>query len=188
MNSQRMQAEQVRDSILYLSGKLDFSPGGPSIDPLKSDRVFRRSVYFRQTLDRGDRMLRAFDSADPNECYRRVESIVPQQALVMANSRLTFEHARLMAKSLTENTNAEDGAFVQAAFARTLGRPPGREEAEACAAYLVSRRAPRADNADENVLGEEKKPIIAASTDPAQRARESLVQVLLNHTDFVTIH
>ena len=41
--------------------------------------------------------------------------------------------------------------------------------------------------ADDKPLAVEKEPLVAASTDPAQRARESLVQVLLNHTEFVTI-
>ncbi len=184
MNSQRMQAEQVRDSVLYLSGKLDLAMGGPSIDPAKSDRDLRRSIYFRHTLDRGDKFMQMFDAADPNECYRRVESIVPQQALVMANSRLTFEQARLIARNI--GADAAEPAFLDASFRLLLCRPPTTEEAALCAKYLDECRA--AASSKEPPLTIESDPLVPPSADPVQHARECLVQVLFNDTDFVTIH
>lgn len=182
MNPQRMQAEEIRDSVIYLSGKLDCAPDGPSIDPNQSDRVFRRSLYFQHTLDRGDRLMQAFDAADPNECYRRIESIVPQQALTMANSRLTFEHARLIARSLSA-IHSEDADFLAAAFEQVICRPPTDGESAACLAFMKNAMIP----SDEKVVVEEKDPLAAASIDARQRARDRLVQVLLNHTDFLTI-
>jgi Protein of unknown function (DUF1553)/Protein of unknown function (DUF1549)/Planctomycete cytochrome C len=185
MHSQRLQAEQVRDSILHLSGKLDPAAAGPSIDPATSDRNFRRSVYFRHTMERGDKMLQVFDAADPSECYKRQESIVPQQALVLANSRLTFEHARFVAADLTK-ISADDTAFIHAAFQRLICRAPSATELASSQKYLDTCRA-TAGTPDDKPLAEEKEPLPAASTEPLQRARESLVQVLFNHTDFVTI-
>jgi mono/diheme cytochrome c family protein len=183
MNSQRMQAEQVRDSILAVSGQLDLSAGGKPISPADSDRVFRRSLYFRHAQGEVDRMMAMFDAADPNECYRRGESVVPQQSLVLANSRLSFEQARLIAADLAKTAN-DDVAFIQAAFPRLLSRPPTTAESTLCAQFLVSRAALIADGP---VLSQERSPLIAAATEPKQRAREALIQVLLNHTDFVTI-
>ena len=128
-------------------------------------------------------MMAMFDAADPNECYRRGESVVPQQSLVLANSRLSFEQARLIATELSA-TAKDDASFVQAAFERVLSRPPTAGEAPLCAQFLVHRTTLTSDGP---ALSQEKSPLVAAASDPAQRAREALVQVMLNHTDFVTI-
>lgn len=179
MNPQRMQAEQVRDSILAISGKLDPVLGGASLDPKQTDRVFRRSIFFRHTPGLADPIMNIFDGADPNECYRRQESVVPQQALALANSRLLFEQARLIAR-LCATESSED--FVKNAFHRVLVRPPNVGERRASLAFLEDA-VPSADLP----LTEEKEPLIAAATEPAARRREQFVQVLLNHTDFITI-
>ncbi len=179
MNSQRMQAEQVRDSILALSGRLDPALGGPPLDPKRADRAFRRSIYFRHTPGLADPMMNVFDGADPNECYRRQESIVPQQALALANSRLLFEQSRIIAQQIAAPGN---DAFVESAYRRVLGRPPCDRERAASLRFLENT-APVTDV----LLAEEKEPLVSPSTDVATRHREQLVQVLLNHTDFVTI-
>jgi hypothetical protein len=46
MNEHRMEAEVVRDSILYLAGKLDPAMGGPDLDPETAESAGRRSLYF----------------------------------------------------------------------------------------------------------------------------------------------
>ena len=91
--------------------------------------------------------LRLFDSPNVLSCYRRSDSVMPQQALALANSSLCLEQARLLAGKLErgladshEAGLAHDTAFVIAAFERVLGRPPTRDELAACADYL--RAAP----------------------------------------------
>ena len=81
--------------------------------------------------------LSLFDSANPVECYRRSESIAPQQALAMANSTLTLAQARILAKKLSESlagASAESRRrrFVESAFVRILCRPPTDDELTAC--------------------------------------------------------
>ena len=44
-------------------------------------------------------MLKVFDVASPNECFERSESIVPQQALALANSKLSLTMARDYSRS-----------------------------------------------------------------------------------------
>ena len=69
--------------------------------------------------------LKLFDSPNVISCYRRSESVVPQQALALANSRLVLEQAGRLAGSLTSEVGtgeANDAAFVDAAFERILGR------------------------------------------------------------------
>ncbi len=130
MNPRRMEAETVRDSILAVSGSLDPAMGGPEIDDAQSTR--RRSLYIAHTPDISVTFLKMFDLANPVECYERNESVVPQQALALANSKLSREQAETLAKRLA----AEGGPFAALAFEWILGRPPSPQEAAAAARFL----------------------------------------------------
>jgi hypothetical protein len=192
MNLRRMEAEAVRDSILSIAGKLDTTMHGPEIEPSKGEEVYRRSIYFRHAPDVQMDMLKVFDVASPNECFQRSESIVPQQALALANSELSLAMARVIAGQLAAGASPAGGSpgahqeFVAAAFGRVLGRPPSSAEASASAAYLESQAALyRSAALSPFASGPQAK--VKPAGDPAQRARESLVHVLLNHNDFVTI-
>ena len=89
MNSRRMEAETVRDSLLSVSGKLDTTMGGPEIEETQAEQTYRRSLYFHTTPDSQAMFLKLFNAPDPTDCYKREESIVPQQALALANSGLS---------------------------------------------------------------------------------------------------
>ena len=128
MNPRRMEAQVVRDSLLQIAGKLDLTLGGPTIDPAKSETSPRRSLYFTQNADVEHRFLATFDNANVLECYRRNESIVPQQALALTNSKLSRECADALAAKLSK---LEEGAFVDQSFLAVLSRPPTRTERQA---------------------------------------------------------
>src|SRR6185436_12701502 len=85
MNPRRLESQAVRDSLLHAAGRLDLRVGGPNVDPEKEGSSLRRAMYFTQTADVEHRFLAAFDNSNILECYRRQESIVPQQALALAN-------------------------------------------------------------------------------------------------------
>ena len=94
--------------------------------------------------------LKLFDAANPTDCYRRAESIVPQQALALANSQLSFEQSRLLAAELAKRVGDDpspddDRAFVAAAFERILARPPTADELDECGRFLVAQAARFAD-------------------------------------------
>ncbi len=186
MNVKRMEAEVVRDSMLSLAGKLDPAMGGPDIDEKKGDTVFRRSLYFRTAPDLQMDVLQAFDVASPIECFARSESIVPQQALALANGQLSFSISRMLAGQIT-SIEKTDLAFVRAAFERLLGRPPSIEESRESTAFLAAQAALYRDPTKLTAFTSGTEAIVKPSADPAQRARESLVHVLLNHNDFVTV-
>jgi hypothetical protein len=182
MNVRRMEAEAVRDSILALAGKLDPTMGGPEIDQKKGDDVYRRSLYFQHAPDLQMDMLKVFDVASPNECFERSQSIVPQQALALANGTLSQTMARMIAAGLPR-----DGAFVKAAFDRILGRLPSPQEEQETVRYLASQTELYSDPAKLTSFHSGPQAAVKPSSDPAQRARESVVHVLLNHNDFVTL-
>jgi hypothetical protein len=161
MNPRRLESQAVRDALLHVSGRLDLRQGGPTVDPGKEDSSLRRAIYFAQTADVEHRFLAAFDNSNVLECYRRQESIVPQQALALANSKLTRESADTLAKSME---SLREDAFIDRAFLTLLTRAPSPEERTACRESL----------AEFTKLN-------------AGRARTLVLQAIINHNDFVTL-
>jgi hypothetical protein len=79
-NPIRLEAEVVRDSLLSLAGVLDPTMWGPPVPPDQQNDSRRRSVYFFHSNNERNLFLTTFDGAGVKECYRRDQSIVPQQA------------------------------------------------------------------------------------------------------------
>lgn len=189
-NVRRMEAEVVRDSLLHLAGQLDVTRGGADLDPALDAKIPRRSLFFRHTPDEKPLVLELFDAANPAECFERTESIVPQQALALANGDFCHSQARLMARKLDAALAKEnsDGAFITAAFEMVLNRRPLPDERGPCEAFLKTHAAE---------LGAGKPPTpdpnatISSAVPPSPearlRARENLVHVLLNYNEFATI-
>ncbi len=163
MPTRRMEAEVVRDCLFYVAGDLDLTMGGPDTDQKKGLAIPRRSIYFRHAAEKRMEFLQIFDGPGVTECYQRTESVVPQQALALANSELTIRQARLLASSLAGKTGEDPAAFVRAAFEQVLCRLPSNEELAECLIFLDRRAGSVSDR------------------------RSSLVHVLMNHNDFVTI-
>jgi hypothetical protein len=186
MNPRRMEAEVVRDSILVAAGQLDPTMGGPILDEKRGQTSRRRSVYFRFNTEYRMRFLDQFDAASPVECFERRESVLPQQALALANSALVLNQSRLLAGRLTREAPAA-GAFVIAAFEQVLGRPPTAAERVRCERFLREQAALVRDPARLTPFPPGPAAILPPAADPGQRAREGLLQVLFNHNDFVSI-
>ena len=190
MNFRRLDAEIIRDNVLAVSGQLDTTMGGADIDYNKGEETRRRSIYLRHAYEKQMTMLVLFDAASPNECYRRSESIIPQQALALLNSTLSLSQSRLLAPELWQTAStgqAPQESFVRSAFLQILSRPPTDDELTACRDFLTKQSDTLSDTSDLNTFIGGTAAKITPSTDPHQRARENLVQVLMNHNDFVTV-
>jgi len=135
MNPRRLEAEAVRDSTLAVAGQLDRTMGGPELDTAKGFESHRRSLYFSHSPDAQMEFLKVFDGPNPTECYQRDESVVPQQALAMANSELSRQMAETLAKRL------EGPQFTQRAFLAILGRPPSAKEKALAESFLEKSTA-----------------------------------------------
>jgi hypothetical protein len=190
-NPRRMEAEAVRDSLLFVAGQLDLAAGGPDIEYAKGLVVPRRSLYFQHANDKQMTFLKLFDAASVNECYRRNESVVPQQALALANSPLALEQSRRLAGKLWQEASAAaDGAgerFVRSAFEQILCRGPSEEELAMSTQFLVTQAVRLAGVRRLTAFTGEEAAAVKPAEDAAMRAREDLVHVLVNHNDFVTI-
>lgn len=170
---QRLESQVIRDSLLHLIGELDLTIGGPEIDPKKEDSVYRRSIYFKHSRDHRAKFLSMFDDADVGNCYRRDESIIPQQALALANSKLVLTMSRKLTARLHQQLgDATEKEFINAAFETILQVPPSDAEMSACREML--------ENITEALREGDSVP-------SAARVRENLVHALLNHNDFVTV-
>jgi hypothetical protein len=175
MNTRRMESEIVRDSLLRLAGKLDPQQGGPDLPVAQAETGGRRTLYYRYARDDRMRFLTFFDAPSVEECYRRHETIAPQQALVMANSKLVLTRAGELAALIDREENPPTpAAFITSAFERVLGRTPGPAELTECETALSHLR--------ETFAAEP-----AGASNAVPRAQASLVHVLLNHNDFLTI-
>jgi len=164
----RMESQVVRDSLLLLADLLDSQLGGPSIDTKKEATTFRRSLYFTHSRDDKHEFLATFDDADILGCYRRNESIVPQQALALANSKLCLKMAERIAWRVQGET---DEYFVKASFQTILCRSPDGDELLQCI----------------RTMRDLKSLTDAQNPEGSKRARWILVHVLLNRNDFITI-
>jgi hypothetical protein len=193
MNPRRMEAEVIRDSLLSLSGRLDSALGGPALPLATAEEGLRKTIYYHHARDEQMLFLTMFDAPSVEECYRRHETIVPQQALALSNSKFVFDRADEIARVVA--VQAGDGStanFVTSAFELLLGRVP--TEAEHVAAIDGLERLAAVESTDAPAAKETKEAGAAGSAEAAQsgtavrdRARAAFIHVLLNHNDFVTI-
>lgn len=192
MNPRRMEAEALRDSTLCVADGLDRTMFGPELDQSAGLTSARRSIYFRSSKEKKVTFLQTFDSPNVTDCYRRSETIVPQQALAMVNSSLSLAQARRLATSMAQEpgsqvTGEANSRFVAAAFERILCRAPNEEERVLCLEFLDAQSRRFADPAALVAFTSGPENAVKPSSDPQQRARENLIHVLLNHNDFLTI-
>ena len=143
MNRRRLDAEVIRDSLLYVSGYLDLSMGGSNIKAgtkieygYKFDST-RRSVYlpvFRNTLPP---IFANFDFADPNiQGGQRTSSTIAPQALLLMNHPFVIDQTRRAAESLLANATITNEARLDHCFHQVLGRAPTRAERLASLDFL----------------------------------------------------
>jgi hypothetical protein len=120
----RLDAEQIRDSILVVSGVLDDRMGGPS-DAGDSNR---RSIYQRAMRNSPNTFLASFDAPDGSGSIgRRNTTTTSLQSLLLTNSPWMIRKSESYAKKLIsehESTHAR----VQAIFREILLRDPADEE------------------------------------------------------------
>lgn len=148
MNRLRLDAESIRDSLLYVSGNLDLHSGGPNIKPgtkIEYDYEFdspRRSVYlpvFRNTLPP---IFGTFDFADPNiQSGKRTTSTIATQALLLMNHPFVIEQSRDAAKTLLAKIEQVDrpsfaSEHVEYCYLQVLGREPTPTELDLSAQFV----------------------------------------------------
>jgi cytochrome c553 len=141
----RLDFEQMRDGMLFVSGRLDTTTGGRPVDVAGDPTNSRRSVYGlvdRQSLPG---VFRAFDFAVPDQSVeRRPQTTVPQQALFGLNSPFVLQQARALASNQLAAGAGDMAARINALYRQVLARAPSTVESAAAARFLNSAVPARA--------------------------------------------
>ena len=146
----RLDAEQLRDTMLEVSGQLDRRMGGPGFRlyrftqnnvstyfPLDEPgpETYRRAVYHQNARASIVDVLNDFDLPDiAFAAPRRAQTTTPLQALTLLNHRFTLDMAAALAAQLTGSTTEK----ITAAYTRVLQRTPSVAECNA-ASDLIAR-------------------------------------------------
>ena len=162
----RLESQVIRDSLLKLAGTLDPTMGGPPVSQSQQADSTRRSLYFFHSNNERNLFLTMFDEALVKDCYRREQSIVPQQALALTNSQLVLDASERIATQLSVN-HADNATFIRTAFRVIVGINPSDVEMQFSAEAIEDWLEP----GDGSV----------------QAARSNFIWALINHNDFVTL-
>jgi len=134
-NRHRMTAEQVRDSLLAVTGSLDTKMAGPSA-PL-TPTSDRRTVYGKVSRYKLDDFLQLFDFPSPNlSAEKRFTTSVPLQRLFFMNSDFMQQQAERLAKKIINEP--DNPARIQKAYRLIFGRPANDEELKAGLAFIMT--------------------------------------------------
>ena len=154
----RLEAEEIRDSMLAISGRLNDKSNGPSVlIPIDPDlvKMLKRPQYWIVTRDKSEYDRRSlymiykrnlqlpfmgvFDAPDTLlSCPRREQSTHAPQALEMLNGDLSNGLAEAFADRLRRETKA-NAARVDRAWRLALGRPPTPKEKALALQYLAAK-------------------------------------------------
>jgi hypothetical protein len=147
-NMRRLTAEEVRDTVLYLTGELNSQMGGPSIYPeiqpaylqtasrpddawgkSPPDQQSRRSVYVHVKRSVTEPVLGTFDVADTDSsCPVRFATTVPTQALTTVNGPFFQQQAARFADRLQREAGSDRDNQIRHALELSLCRPATAEE------------------------------------------------------------
>jgi hypothetical protein len=178
----RLDAEAVRDAMLFVSGELDTSVGGPYVPSKrtpegvveieeKTPGAHRRSVYLQQRRTQVVTFLQLFDSpAIVSTCGKRTPSTVPLQSLAMLNSAFARDRAKAFATRLVREAGDDSAKRLVHAFRLACSREPLKEEVAACERFLDRQR---------DVYAKEK--------DADARAWADLCQIILANNAFLYV-
>ena len=147
-NMRRLTAEEVRDSVLAVDGKLDLRVGGPSVYPpiprevlagqsrpgegwptSSAEDACRRSIYVHVKRALQLPILATHDQADTDSsCAVRYVTTVPTQSLGMLNGEFMQEQAAALADRLQREAPNDAAAQIRRAIQLTTQREPAADE------------------------------------------------------------
>ena len=150
MDMRRLAAEEIRDSILAVNGRLNPKMGGPGVYPIipasvlagqsvpgagwgksPADERSRRSIYIHAKRSLITPILASFDAADTDStCPVRFATTQATQALSMLNSAFINEAAAGLAQRLRNEAGDEPRRQVATALRLALSRQPVEREVE----------------------------------------------------------
>ena len=157
----RLSAEELRDAMLAVSGKLDRVPGGNESGEFlvsKAENIgamilpnrvaaddpyyttfAKRSIYLPVVRNMLPDVLALFDAADPNGVTaQRNETTVASQSLFLLNSPFVRDQSRVFAERLLADKSLSDSQRIQHAHRLAFGRVASAEEQSQAGEFLAA--------------------------------------------------
>jgi hypothetical protein len=184
----RLEAEQIRDSLLAAAGLLTEKIGGPGVYPEMPASVMKESTrrvagFWPESKDEKDRnrrsiyvftrrsvpfpMLETFDRASPQVAHaRRDASTTPQQSLTLFNNDVVYGWSKaLAARAASEAASQGEAARIDRLFQILFSRLPDAAEKSIAAEFLDEQE--RNITADDGRQGAAAPTLLPVSTKPA---------------------
>ncbi len=120
MTTRRLDAEQIRDALLAVTGRLDLTTGGPSVELSQP----RRTIYTKIQRNSRDPLLDVFDLPEGfTSTAQRNVTTTATQSLLLLNSTLMQQNARSFAERLTKDKSTDEDGHIAQAIQHAFGRP-----------------------------------------------------------------
>ncbi|MES2350925.1 MAG: DUF1549 and DUF1553 domain-containing protein [Pseudomonadota bacterium] len=148
----RLEAEEIRDSLLAASGQLEDKIGGPAVfppvpsnfnagnlwtpskDPAEQNR---RSVYVFVRRSVPYPLMQSFDLADPSHAHhKRDVTTTPLQALTLFNSDVVFGWSQALAGRVIREAGKDESAQINRLYEILFARVPNKNEKAALKDFL----------------------------------------------------
>ena len=201
---QRLTGEEIRDSILAVSGQLNRQMFGPAVFPEipegleirggwkkneSEEARNRRSIYVFVRRNSRYPMFAAFDMPDTHEsCARRAVTTTAPQALSLLNDKVILRAAMAFASRVLKDCEADVNAQIAAAYRLAFSREPDANDRQMALEFL------RKQTAIIKTRLEAKQPVaqlanLPAGIDPSHAAAfVDLCHALLNSNEFVYVN
>lgn len=177
----RLLAEQLRDSLLAASGRLDLEPpkigvtgefgdGYYGVNIWETDlpqHYYKRSVYLPIPRDMVPEALSLFDLPNPNLVgAHREETTSPSQALFLMNNALVQDEALHLARQLLQNHHLSDKQRIQQAYLAAFQRLPSSTEVKQAGKFIKAETSLLASAAPEQRVPRSSTPELDPSAQP----------------------
>ena len=178
----RLDAESIRDGMLFVSGSLERRLGGPYVATTRSSAAevvvnessagsARRSVYLQQRRTQTLSLLNLFDApAVTFNCVQRPTTTMPLQSLSQLNSEFALARAAALARRLEHEAPPDPRHRARLAFEFAAGRAPTDVELRSSLEFL-----------------EEQTRSYEPAADASPRAWGDFCQMLLSSNAFLYV-
>ncbi|HTL18944.1 MAG TPA: PSD1 and planctomycete cytochrome C domain-containing protein, partial [Patescibacteria group bacterium] len=207
----RLDAEELRDEALYISGLLNLKMGGRGVRPYQPAGIweavgYTTSTTAKYTQDHGEALYRrslylfwkrtappptmiTFDAPSREKCRaRRERTNTPLQALITLNDPQYFEAARHLGYRMLEEGGSEDAARLKYGFRLATGRPPCDSECTVLEESLAAQRAHYTKDVEaaKKTISVGESPVPENVSPPELAAYTMVANLILNLDEVLT--